>query len=86
MPRLFACLPFPEVAVHGELPSGQVVAEYRSEGLTRSGRRYANSYVGFFGMRDGRIACWREYFDPNVVADAFAVDDSSSPPGGAPAE
>jgi ketosteroid isomerase-like protein len=69
---LFERLPFRDVVVHGTLPSGEVVAEYRSEGVTRSGRAYDNSYVGFFVVRDGRIARWREYFDPNVVAAAFS--------------
>lgn len=69
---LFERLPFREVVVHGELPSGEVVAEYRSEGVTRAGRAYDNAYVGFFAVRDGRIARWREYFDPNVVAVAFS--------------
>lgn len=71
MPKLFSQLPFRDVMVHGRLPSGQVVAEYTSDGITRTGRAYANSYVGFFELRGGRIAFWREYFDPNVVAAAF---------------
>lgn len=73
MPKLFRELSMTELVVHGRLPSGQVVAEYRSEGVTRSGRAYPNSYVGFFGLRDGRISSWREYFDPNVVAAAFPI-------------
>jgi uncharacterized protein len=71
MPKLFSRLPFPEIVVHGALPSGEIVAEYRSEGETRSGREYSNVYVGFFMLREGRIASWREYFDPNVVSAAF---------------
>lgn len=71
MPKLFARLPFCEVVVHGNLPSGQVVAEYSSGGTTREGRPYRNAYVALFGIRDGRVATWREYFDPTVVAAAF---------------
>ncbi|MGD9704886.1 MAG: nuclear transport factor 2 family protein [Acidimicrobiia bacterium] len=71
LPKLFSQMPFHDVVVHGRLPSGDVVAEYRSEGVTRSGRAYPNSYVGFFEVRDGRVRRWREYFDPNVVAAAF---------------
>ena len=71
MPKLFSQLPFRDVVVHGRLPSGHVVAEYRSDGITHAGRPYPNSYVAFFELRDGRVAFWREYFDPNVVADAF---------------
>ncbi|MDO8361911.1 MAG: nuclear transport factor 2 family protein [Actinomycetota bacterium] len=71
MPKLFTSLPFHDVEVHGELPSGQVVAEYKSNGLTRSGRSYPNAYIAIFTLRDGRIAHWREYFDPMVVAATF---------------
>lgn len=71
LPKLLARLGFPDVVVHGSLPSGPVVAEYRSDGLTLAGRPYPNTYVGFFEVRDGRVTTWREYFDPAVVAAAF---------------
>lgn len=71
MPKLFRAMPFHDVVVHGALPSGEIVAEYRSEGVTKAGRDYPNRYVAFFTMCDGRIARWREFFDPNVVAAAF---------------
>jgi ketosteroid isomerase-like protein len=71
MPKLFEQLPMRDVVVHGHLSSGRIVAEYRSEGITRRGRPYVNTYVAFFEVRDARIAFWREYFDPNVVAAAF---------------
>jgi uncharacterized protein len=72
MPKLFSQLPFVDVTIHGPVPSGQIVAEYRSEGVTRNGRPYENAYVGFFEVEDGRVAAWREYFDPTVIATAFA--------------
>jgi ketosteroid isomerase-like protein len=71
LPKLFATLPFRDVAIHGRLPSGLVVAEYRSDGSTHSGRPYRNTYLALFGMRDDRVATWCEYFDPSVVAEAF---------------
>jgi uncharacterized protein len=71
MPKLFSQLPFLDIEVHGSLPSGQVVAEYRSAGVTHAGRAYPNSYVTFFELRGDRIAIWREYFDPTVVTAAF---------------
>ncbi|MCW2621232.1 MAG: yesE 1 [Frankiales bacterium] len=77
LPKLFTRMDFRDVTIHGRLPSGQVVVEYRSEGLTRAGRPYPNSYVGFFSIRDGRVAVWREYFDPTVVAAAFAPQASA---------
>lgn len=80
MPKLFERLPFHDVVVHGRLPSGLVVAEYRSDGLTRTGRPYLNSYVGFFEVTDGRITSWREYFDPMVVAEAFPAPEPPRQP------
>jgi ketosteroid isomerase-like protein len=71
LPKLFVTLPFRDVVVHGRLPSGIVVAEYRSHGVTRAGRPYRNTYLALFGMRGDRVATWCEYFDPNVVASAF---------------
>ena len=73
MPKLFTEMPFHDVMVHGALPSGEIVAEYRSEGVTKAGRAYPNCYVAFFTMHDGRIARWREFFDPSVVAAAFPM-------------
>ena len=71
MPKLFAQLPFLDIEVHGSLPSGQVVVEYRSEGVTHAGRAYPNRYVAFFELRGDLIAVWREYFDPTVVSAAL---------------
>jgi ketosteroid isomerase-like protein len=72
LPRLFTQMRFSDVVVHGQLPSGLIVAEYTSNGMTIAGSAYPNVYVGFFRMRQGRIAGWREYFDPNVVTAAFS--------------
>jgi ketosteroid isomerase-like protein len=72
LPHLLTRLDFRDVVVHGAVPSGLVVAEYTSDGFTRAGRGYSNAYVGFFTLRDGLIAGWREYFDPTVVAAAFS--------------
>lgn len=71
MPTLLAEMPFHDVVVHGALPTGEIVAEYRSDGVTHAGRPYRNRYVAFFTVRDGRIARWREFFDPTAVTSAF---------------
>lgn len=72
LPKLLTEMPFHDVVVHGALPSGEIVAEYRSAGITKAGRDYSNTYVAFLTVADGRIVRWREFFDPNVVAAAFA--------------
>jgi ketosteroid isomerase-like protein len=71
LPKLFSQMKFSDVTVHGPVPSGVIVAEYRSNGVTRAGRPYPNAYVGFFELREQRIFLWREYFDPLVVDRAF---------------
>jgi ketosteroid isomerase-like protein len=62
-----------------ELAAGGVVAEYTSEGQVLStGRRYANTYVGLWRMRDERISLTREFYDPMVAAEAFAADGGTT--------
>ena len=58
-------------AVH-ELAGGDLVAEYTSEGtVVPTGRRYANTYVGLWRFRDGRVCATREWYDPLVSAEAM---------------
>lgn len=68
LPKLFDRMHFVDVDVHGPTPSGLIAAEYRSDGVTKSGRPYPNSYAAFFEVEDGRVVRWREYFNPDVVA------------------
>jgi len=42
--------------------------------VTHTGRTYANTYCSVMRVVDGRIALFREYFDPTVVVDAFSVE------------
>lgn len=54
-----------------ELVGGDLVAEYTSEGrVVPTGRRYANTYVGLWRFRDGRISATREWYDPVAAAEA----------------
>jgi ketosteroid isomerase-like protein len=58
-------------AVH-ELVDGDLVAEYTSAGtVLPTGRPYANSYVGLWRFRDGRVRSTREWYDPLVSAEAM---------------
>lgn len=73
MPKLFASLGLYDIVVHGALPTGEIVAEYRSNGMTKAGRGYPNRYVSFFTVVDGRVTRLREFFNPAVVAAAFSA-------------
>jgi ketosteroid isomerase-like protein len=48
-----------------------LVAEYVSEGtVLPTGKRYANTYVGIWRFRDGRVSQTKEWYDPVVSAEA----------------
>jgi ketosteroid isomerase-like protein len=49
-----------------------VVAEYTSEGkVLATGSRYANTYIGIWRFREGRVSATREFYDPMVAAAAL---------------
>jgi uncharacterized protein len=50
-----------------------VIAEYTSHSrLLATGARYSNRYIGVFRFADdGRLALWREYLNPQVIAEVF---------------
>jgi hypothetical protein len=47
----------------------EFVVESTGVGRTRRGTEYRNDYVQFIGLRDGKIARVREYFNPIWVRD-----------------
>ena len=50
-----------------------IVAEYTSDGtVVPTGKPYANTYVGIWTFRDGKVVSTREYYDPMVSADAYS--------------
>ncbi len=55
----------------------QIVAvEYRGVSeIVTTGRTYDQRYFGLFHVEGGKITLFREYFDPNVFARAFALDE-----------
>ncbi len=61
------------------LPSSDpdlVIIEYRGvTEIVRTNRTYDQRYIGVFQIdEDGKIALFREYFDPTVFVEAFAMD------------
>ena len=64
-----------ELTFHQTSDPDVVIAEYR--GITEvvpTGRTYDQRYIGVFHMdEDGKIALFREYFDPNVFVEAFGM-------------
>jgi ketosteroid isomerase-like protein len=54
------------------------IAEYSSVGVLRSGGRYENRYVGLLQARNGKVAIFREYFNPVRIAEAAGTGASSA--------
>jgi ketosteroid isomerase-like protein len=54
---------------------GLVIAEYRSDGVAvATGKPYRNRYIGVFRFRDGRLGFWKEFHNPDEVAEAMRDD------------
>ena len=53
-----------------------LIAEYTSHGeVIPTGRRYANSYIGLWRFRDGKVYFTREYLNPEIARAAMAPSD-----------
>jgi ketosteroid isomerase-like protein len=70
LPKIFDRMDFTDIEVHGPTPTGVIVAEYASNGVTKSGASYPNSYAAFFEVENGVVVRWREYFNPDVIVAA----------------
>ena len=73
LPKALSSLKFPERRIYSTTTPNLAVAEYKGVGLTHQGRPYDNTYIAVFQFNDdGEILLWREYFDPEVLINAFA--------------
>ncbi len=53
-----------------------IFAEFRGDvEVVPTGRRYKQTYGGFFHVVDGKITLFREYYDPAPFAWAFGLDE-----------
>jgi ketosteroid isomerase-like protein len=69
----FKQIRFEVVAVHPAREAGLYFVEYRSEGTMRANDApYRNKYIAIFRIREGKIAYWKEYYDPSQIAKALA--------------
>lgn len=56
-----------------------VAVEYHGVSeIVTTGRIYDQRYFGLFHVQDGKITLFREYFDPNVFARAFGLDEGGA--------
>ena len=71
MPEAYATMEFPGRALRPMIDPEWVVAEYRGEIDRADGGTYNNDYVGLFRVVDGKIALFKEYFNPEILVEAF---------------
>lgn len=76
---MFSRLDFEILETYLGSDPGVIVVEYASSGVAApTGRPYSNRYVGVFRIRDGRIAQWREYHNPERMVEAFGSASGSA--------
>jgi ketosteroid isomerase-like protein len=49
----------------------RVAVEYTGDTPLKNGKRYQNTYLSLFIIRDGRVAMVREYCDTSITRSAF---------------
>ena len=71
LPAAYTHMRFPGLTVHDMASPSEFFVQYRGDIGLKSGGRYENDYAGHFILRDGRIAEFREYFNPIVLQEAL---------------
>lgn len=66
----FEHVPGGRLEIHHQVASDTVVMNERTDRITVRGRPLVVPICAVFEIRDGRIAAWREYFDPSLFASA----------------
>lgn len=75
MPQAYARMVFPDLAIRPMADPEWATAEYRGEIDLAEGGSYNNRYVGIFRVVDGKIALFKEYFNPQVLVDSFGGEE-----------
>jgi ketosteroid isomerase-like protein len=65
--RRMTALTFLDLEVLATEDPERFVATCRSEGRMADGQAYQNRYCWILRVRDGKVAGWTEYFDPQEV-------------------
>ncbi|AKU96693.1 hypothetical protein AKJ09_03357 [Labilithrix luteola] len=73
--KLFGPFTFSDVRVHASLDPGVVIAEVHGSSIARpTGKAYEQDYVMVLTAEDGKIVRYREYWNPVVAHEAFALE------------
>jgi ketosteroid isomerase-like protein len=66
--KMFTSFRNEPTAIYATTDPDVIIAEYASDAVVaRNGKPYRNKYVGIFRFRDGKIAAWREYHNPEAT-------------------
>jgi ketosteroid isomerase-like protein len=71
LPAAFTSMRFPGLVIRDLASPREFFATYRGDIALRAGGKYDNDYAGYFVVREGRIAEFREFFNPIVLQRAF---------------
>ncbi|GGH49527.1 nuclear transport factor 2 family protein [Frigidibacter albus] len=78
--KLGPLIDFGEMTLGAVHPAGEtVVIEFTCTGRgTQTGTPYDQTYISVVTMRDGRIACYRDYWNPLVVLSALGGAEAAA--------
>lgn len=66
--QMFTSFTLELVEVHETVDPEKVIFEYRSNAVVaRNGNAYENTYIGVVKFRDGKIAAWKEFHNPEAT-------------------
>jgi ketosteroid isomerase-like protein len=71
LPNAYTHMRFPGLAIRDMASPNEFFVTFRGDIGLKSGGRYDNEYAGYFTLREGRIAEYREFFNPIVLQQAF---------------
>lgn len=73
LPASTGMMVFTGRVIHSMVDPNVVFAEYQGDiEILATGKHYNNRYAGLFGFdTDGKLILFREYFDPNVLTEAW---------------
>jgi uncharacterized protein len=78
LPDAYGRMVFPGLVLRPLEEPGWVFAEYGGQIELLSGGVYNNHYCGLFHIENGKIALFREYFNPIILQQSFGGNLSST--------
>ena len=75
-PSVITFTEFAGVELHPTLASDTLIVEFAGQGrVVATGKAYNQRYISVVQMRDGKIAHYKDYWNPLVVLEAFSTGE-----------